>query len=120
MANIDAIFKSDLSENEKHAKSIFGKLLLLLRRNNFVRIYSLMSSVSAQNYADNVITLIFSDNSSYLMLNNKEDIANINKLLGEIEEGLSVELKTSGEKTFDEYKFEEYLKAEFGKIVTIK
>lgn len=120
MADIDTIFKSKLSENEKRAKSIFGKLLLLLRKNNCMKMYSLMSGVSEQKYSDNVITLVFSDNSSYLLLNNKEDIADLNKYLNEIEEGLRVELQESGEKTFDEHQFEEYLKKEFGSIVTIK
>lgn len=120
MADIDNIFTSELNENEKHAKSIFGKLLLLLRKNNCMKIYSLMSGVSEQTYSNNVITLVFSDNSSYLLLNNTDDLADLNGYLNEIEEGLKVELKVSGEKTFDEHQFEEYLKDEFGKIVTIK
>ena len=33
MANFDEIFKSDLTEQDKLAKSIFGKLLILLRKN---------------------------------------------------------------------------------------
>lgn len=120
MTDINSIFKSDLDEGQKHARSIFGKLLLSLRRNNYMKIYSLMSGVSGWEYENNVITLIFSDNNSYLMLNNNGDIEDINKLLNDIENNLKVQFKCNAEKTFDEYKFEEYLKEEFGKIVTIK
>lgn len=120
MADINSIFTSDLDENQKHAKLIFGKLLLALRKNDFMRVYSLMSGVSEQKYSGNVFTLIFSDNSSYIMLNNKGDIEDLNTLLGDIEKGLRVELQSSNEKSFDEYQFEEYLKGEFGKMLTIK
>lgn len=120
MADINSIFTSDLDENQKHARLIFGKLLLALRKNNYMKIYSLMSGVSDQEYINGVITLVFSDNNSYLMLNNNGDIADINTLLDGIESGTKVQLKCSAEKGFDEYQFEEYLKEEFGKILTIK
>lgn len=120
MADINSIFTSNLNEDEKRAKSIFGKLLLALRKNDYMRIYSLMSGVADQKYCGNVIKLIFSDNNSYLMLNNKGDIEDMNRLLNDIENGLHVELVSLNEKTFDEYQFEEYLKNEFGKMVTIK
>lgn len=120
MADINSIFKSDLDENQKHARLLFGKLLISLRNNNYMKIYSLMSGVSEQKFAGNVLTLVFSDNNSYLMLNNNGDIEDINSLLDSIENGVKIKFESSNTKGFDEYKFEEYLKEEFGKILTIK
>lgn len=120
MTDIDAIFKSNLNDSQKKARSIFGKLLISLRKNDYMKIYSLLGAVVDQNLKDNVITLVFSDNNSYLMLNNSGDIGDINLLLNNIQDGLKVELKCASEKNFDEYQFEQFLKEEFGKILTIK
>ena len=120
MADIDSIFTSNLDNSEKHARSLFGKLLISLRKNDFMKIYSLMNGVIDEKYEDNVLKLVFSDKNSYDMLNNTEDISTINKLLNEIENAVSVSLEFSENKTFDGYQFEEFLKSEFGKILTIK
>lgn len=120
MADINSIFKSDLDENQKHARLLFGRLLISLRNNDYMKIYSLMSGVSDQKFDGSVLTLVFSDNNSYLMLNNSGDIEDINSLLDSIESGVKIKLESSNAKEFDEYKFEEYLKEEFGKILTIK
>ncbi len=120
MVNIDAIFVSQLDDNQKHAKSVFGKLLLALRKNNSMRVYALMGSVVDQRYDGKYITIVFSDKNSYLMLNNNGDISDINAMLDDIEKGLTVKFEYIESKEFDEYKFEQYLASEFGKIVTIK
>lgn len=120
MADIDSIFTSNLDNSEKHARSLFGKLLIVLRKNDYMKIYSLMSNVIDEKYNDNVLKLVFSDKNSCDMLNNTEDISTINKLLNEIENGLNVSMEFVENKTFDEYQFEEFLKNEFGKILTIK
>ena len=120
MANFDEIFKSDLTEQDKLAKSIFGKLLILLRKNNHMKLYSLMNGVSDTKMQDNVIKLIFDDKIAYDMANNPNDLETLKSLLGDIDKGLSLKIENGQAKTFDEYKFVEYLKDEFGKILTIK
>lgn len=120
MADINSIFTSNLDDSEKRAKSLFGKLLIALRKNNFMKIYSLMNNVIDEKYVDNVLKIIFSDKNSCIMLNNVDDISTINKLLNDIENGLNVSLEFEETKSFDEYQFEDFLKNEFGKILTIK
>lgn len=120
MADINSIFTSNLNDSQKHARSLFGKLLISLRKNDYMKIYSLMSNVIDQKYENNVLKLVFSDKNSYELLNNNEDILNINKLLNEIEDALTIAFECGESKGFDEYQFEEYLKNEFGKILTIK
>lgn len=120
MANIESIFTSDLDENSKRAKSIFGKLLISLRKNDYIKLYSLMSGVSDTKFEDNVIKLVFSDNTSHEMVNNSSDIAVLSELVAQIDSTLKLQIESSGEKSFDEHKFTEYLKDEFGKILTIK
>ena len=120
MADIDSIFTSNLDTSEKHARSLFGKLLISLRKNNFMKIYSLMNGVIDEKYEDNVLKLVFSDKNSCDMLNNTEDISTINNLLNEIENAVSVSLEFSENKTFDGYQVEEFLKGEVGRILTIK
>ena len=120
MANFDEIFKSDLTEQDKLAKSIFGKLLILLRKNNHMKLYSLMNGVSDTKMQDNVIKLIFDDKIAYDMANNPNDLETLKSLLGDIDKGLSLKIENGQAKTFDEYKFVEYLKDEFGKILAIK
>lgn len=120
MASIDDIFKSELSENEKLAKSYFGKLLISLKKHDDMKIYSLMSGVSDMKLEENVLKLIFSDKTSYDMLNNENDLSKINELLNSLKDGLKVKFDLLESKAFDEYKFTEYLKSEFNKILTIK
>ena len=120
MTNIDTIFKSELTENEKLAKSYFGKLLIELKKNNDLKIYSLMGGVSDTKLIDNVLKLVFSDKSAYDLLNNENDANRINLILKSINENVKAELVLSSSKTFDEHQFTEYLKNEFNKILTIK
>ena len=120
MANLDEIFTSDLDENKKKSKMIFGKLLLSLRKNNQFRLYSLMSEVIDTDCKDNKLVMIVGDKSSFEMLGSKEDSAAVEKDLQKIAPELTLEVFYEEVKKFDMYKFEEFLKSEFGKILTIK
>ena len=120
MANFDDIFTSNLDENKKKTKMIFGKLLLSMRKNNRLRLYSLMSEIYDTDFKDNTLVLIVGDKSNYEMMNNKTDIDTINGDLSNIEEGIKIEFKLVEKIKFDMFKFEERLKKEFGKILTIK
>lgn len=120
MTNFDKIFTSDLDENKKKSKMIFGKLLLSMRKNNKLRLYSLMSEVFDTELNDNTLILVIGDKSNYEMMNNKPDLETILQELSTIQSGLQVELKCVEKVKFDMYQFEERLKKEFGKILTIK
>ena len=120
MTNFDDIFRSELDENKKKSKMLFGKLLLNMRKNNHIRLYSLMSEVFDTNYSDSILTLIIGDKSTYEMINNKADIDTITNELNIIESGTNIEIKCEEKAKFDMYQFEERLRKEFGKILTIK
>lgn len=120
MAKLDEIFTSDLDENKKKSKMLFGKLLLSLRRNNRLRLYSLMSEVFDTDFLDNKLVLMIGDKSTFEMMNNKTDIDLISQELSTIESGITFEFKFVEQKKFDKFQFEEFLKKEFGKILTIK
>ena len=120
MADLDSIFKSDLDENKKLAKRLFGKLLINMRKNNHLRLYSLMSDIGDCDFSEDTLTLIFDSKSSFEMINNKVDIECIEKELSNIQENSKIAFKCEEKKKFDKYQFTEYLKKEFGKILTIK
>ena len=67
-----------------------------------------------------MLVLKFSDKASFEMVNNVRDIELLNFLLGGIESGIACKLDCVSDKVFDEYQFERFLNAEFGKILTIK
>ena len=119
--NLDKIFqKSNLDENKKKSKTIFGKLLIKLRSENLIKLYSLLGAVSDTDLKDNILEIALDDKTSYDMVNNQHDIANINNLLETIESGVKVAFINNGKEVFDQFKFESFLKQEFGKILTIK
>lgn len=121
MAGIDNIFeKSDLSESKKKSKMIFGRLLISLRKQNAIKLYSLLGSVVDSDILDRKLVLSFKDKASYDMVNNSHDLDGINGILESIEEGLTVEINSLEKSNLDEHKFVEFLKEEFGKILTIK
>ena len=99
---------------------IFGKLLIKLRNTNHIKLYSLLGGVSDTDLRDNVLEIIFSDKTSYEMTKNKNDIDCLNQLVDEIESGVRIKLTNNGKEPYDPYKFEQYLRDEFGKILTIK
>ncbi len=117
----DKIFsKSDIDESKKKSKMILGKLLIKLRTTSHMKLYSLLGDVSDTDIRDGKMCIEIDDQISYDTMNNARDIAVLDGLLSEIESGLKVELSTTGRQEFDKNKFIDYLKKEFGKIVTIK
>ena len=120
MDSLDKIFTSNLDENKKKSKMIFGKLLLNMRRNNHIRLYSLMSEVIDTDLNNNALKLIIGEKSSFEMLSSKSDFETIENELKIIDSNLNLELKCEEQKKFDMYQFEEFLRKEFGKILTIK
>lgn len=120
MATLDDIFKSDLDENKKKAKMLFGRLLIGLRKTNHIKLYSLLESVNETDMTEDKIVLTLSDKVSFDMLNNKNDINELTELMGNIQAGLKVELLCNGKEPFDKFKFEQFLKDEFGNLLTIK
>lgn len=121
MTELDDIFtKSNLDENKRRAKRLFGRMLINLRKSNKIKLYSLLESVCDTNMVDNVIKLTLNDKSSYDMLNNKNDISTLQETLNTVQSGLEIELLCDGKEEFDMYKFESFLKSEFGKLLTIK
>lgn len=121
MAGIDEVFtKSNLDENKKKSKMLFGRLLINLRKGNHIKLYSLLESVNDTDMKEDKIILILSDKVAFEMINNKSDIDAINLILSSIQEGLQVELVCNGKEPFDKFKFEKFLKEEFGNCLTIK
>ena len=121
MTSFDKIFeKSDISEEKKKSKKIFGRLLINLRNTNHIKLYSLMESVIDTDLKENIVSLIFGDRTAFDMVNNQKDIELINTTLNSIECGLQCKIECANVKVFDEYQFERRLREEFSKILTIK
>lgn len=121
MASLDEIFASNnLSESKKKAKMYFGRILINLRKTNHIKMYSLLDSVEDTDIIDNKLTISLSDKVAYDMINNANDISILDGILGGIQEGLKVELVCTGKEPVDVFKLESRLKAEFGKLLTIK
>ena len=121
MAGLDDIFvKSNLDENVKKAKMFFGRMLINLRKNNRIKLYSLLESVSDTKLTNNVMQITLSDKTAYDMINNGDDIHVLRDALRTVQDGLDIEVLCDGKEEFDVYKFETFLKSEFGKLLTIK
>lgn len=121
MANIDDIFqKSNLDENQKKSKMLFGRMLISLRTSNHIKLYSLLESVNFTDIQGGILTIVLSDKTAFDIINNQKDKDILNETLKAIDDTLSVEIKCDGKEPFDVYKFENKLKEEFGKILTIK
>jgi len=82
--------------------------------------YSLLDSVEDTDIIDNKLTISLSDKVAYDMINNANDISILDGILRGIQEGLKVELICTGKEPVDVFKLESRLKAEFGKLLTIK
>ena len=120
MTGFDKIFeKSNASEEKKKSKKLFGRLLINLRNSNHIKLYSLMEAVVDTDMQENIVTLTFDEKSSFDMVNNPKDIELINSILQSIEEGITCKLECNNKKVFDEYQFEQFLRKEFGKMLTI-
>ncbi len=121
MDAFDKIFtKTNTNENKKKAQMYFGRLLIKLRSENHIKLYSLMESVTTTDLVGNMLKVNLADGGAYAMLSDPKDVAIIDGILDGIERGLRLELTTTGKRTLDVEKFEDYLKEEFGKIVVIK
>lgn len=121
MAGLDDLFeKSTLAESKKKSKMIFGKLLIALRKSGAIKLYSLLGGVSETDISNNKLMMYFKEQATFDMVNTSHDIENINGILSSIEGDLKVEMICLEKNHLDEYKFEEFLKEEFGKILTIK
>ena len=117
----DKIFtKTNTDENKKKSKMVLGKLLIKLRSNNHIKLYSLMESVSDTDIDNGVFKITIDDAVSYEMINNPKDMAKLSELLKQIDDSLTIELLSTGRREFDPVRFESYLRQEFGKIVVIK
>ena len=120
MAGFDKIFeKSNISEEKKKSKKLFGRLLIKLRNSNHIKLYALMEGVVDTDMVDNVVSLIFGDKTSYDMVNNGKDKEELNNLFEEIESGVKCKIECNAEAVFDEDQFEQRLRSEFGKLLTI-
>lgn len=118
---IDDIFqKSNSDENKKKSKMLLGRLLINLRKNNYIKLYALLESVNDTNIVDNVLQLTLSDKTAYDMINNQNDIHSLNEELNKLDSSLKIELFCNGKEPFDLFKFEKFLQEEFGKTLTIK
>lgn len=121
MAGFDDIFvSSHLDENRKKAQMVFGRLLINLRKGNKIKLYSMLGSVSDKNIVNNVLKLTLSDNTAYDMLNNATDLALLKEVVKGIDNTLDIEILGGDNNKFDMHTFENYLKEEFGKMLTIK
>ena len=118
---LDEIFtRSNLEESKKKAKMLFGKLLIQLRKNNYIKLYSLLESVEETDIVGDKFKMVFNDKSAFEMMNNPNDFEILNCLISGIQAGLSIEVQHNGVEPFDMNKFEARLKKEFGKLLTIK
>lgn len=121
MAGLDNIFtKSNLEESKKKAKMLFGRVLIYLRKNNHIKLYTLLESVEDTNLIDGELKITMSDKTSFDMLG-ANDRALLLKVASEINSEVSaVDVECNGKEKFDKFAFEARLKKEFGKILTIK
>ena len=121
MATIDSVFtKSNLEESKKKAKMLLGRLLISLRKNNHMKLYSLFESVEESDIIDNCLVVTMSDKFDCEMINNQGDLEQLKECLNDIESGLNVKVVFNGKEAFSIEKFESKLKDEFGKLLTIK
>ena len=122
MATFDDIFKaSDISEDKKKSKSLFGRLLVKLRKESFIKLYSLLGGAVDTDLCDGVLKVTLGDKASFDMSNNQNDINILNTAVQQLDESVnSIKLEFDNKKVFDLYQFEQYLKEEFGRILVIK
>lgn len=121
MASIDTLFqKTNLEESKREGKMLFGRMLISLRKNNYIKLYAMLESVEEMDIAEGVLRLTMTDRTAYEMINNKEDLASLEKVVSSLRAETKVELLCNGTKAFDVFDFENRLINEFGKKLTIK
>lgn len=121
MASIDTIFqRSNLEESKRQAKMLFGKMLISLRKNSHIKLYAMLESVNEMDIENDVLKLTLSDRTAFEMIDNKEDLAVLNKEVCVFRPNTTVELLCNGHRAFDIHQFKTRLINEFGKTLTIK
>ncbi len=121
MTNSNTIFASqNNSDNSTRlAKRIIGRLLISLRRDNLVRIYSLITELSDTKAVDGVIIARVTDNTLYQMLTEQTTAETVNQYLKTIDKGYRLQIELNTKDAFDYAKFKNFLAQEFGNILTI-
>ena len=116
---LDKIFVSNLDEDKKKSKKYLGRLLLRLKKDNCIKLYSLMGSVIDSDIKDNKFIIKLADKVSFEMINNA-DREIILSIINEFESGLGLDITFDEKNVFDAHTFKNFLKDEFGKLLTIK
>ena len=120
MSDLDKIFeKSNLDEDKKKSKKYLGRLLLRLKKDNCIKLYSLMGSVIDSDIKDNKFVIKLADKVSFEMINNNDRDLMLS-IINEFESGLGLDIYFDEKEVFDAHTFKNYLKDEFGKLLTIK
>ena len=116
---LDKIFVSNLDEDKKKSKKYLGRLLLRLKKDNCIKLYSLMGSVIDSDIKDGKFMMKLSDKVSFDMINSS-DKELILSIINEFENGLGLDITFDEKNVFDAHTFKNFLKDEFGKLLTIK
>lgn len=116
---LDKLFVSDLDEEKKKSKRYLGRLLLRLKKDNCIKLYSLMGSVIDSDIKDGKFMMKLSDKVSFDMINSS-DKELILSIINEFESGLGLDITFDEKNVFDAHTFKNFLKDEFGKLLTIK
>ncbi|MBE5758339.1 MAG: hypothetical protein E7345_05420 [Clostridiales bacterium] len=120
MTGLDKIFeKSNLDEDKKKSKRYLGRLLLRLKKDDCIKLYSLLGNVIDTDIKDGKFMIKLSDKVSFEMIN-ANDRELIGNIVNEFEDGLKIDISYDEKFVFDSHAFKNYLKDEFGKILTIK
>ena len=99
-------------------KTLFGKLLVNLRKQNEIMLIALLGEHTNFNLNGNTLTLISKKEAEYKALTKEENLTILNKIMNEIKSGYSVKVEYKEEKV--EKTIEELLKEKFGDDITIK
>ncbi len=99
-------------------KTLFGKLLVNLRKQNEVMLIALLGENTNFNLSGNVLTLISSHEQEYKALTKPENLKILNNALSEIKSGYSVNVEYKEEKI--EKSVEDILREKFGNDISFK
>ena len=99
-------------------KTLFGKLLVNLRKQNEVMLIALLGEYTNFSLEGNVLTLISSKEQEYKALTRPENLNILNKALADIKSGYSVRVEYKEEKV--EKSVEDILREKFGNDINFK
>ena len=99
-------------------KTLFGKLLVSLRKQNEIMLIALLGENTNFNLSGNTLTLISKKEAEYTALTKEENLKILNRTMNEIKSGYAVKVEYKEEKV--EKSIEEILKEKFGDDITIK